>query len=223
MSPLTASRAADAPALAGPVDASWRMARRRVRRGWVAAGVLLIVLSALGSAALIRALGPAEEFLAVANEVPAGARVSASDLMVVRLSATPGLATVPAAEADQVVGRYAVVTLTPGSLVSPAQLTTQRVPGPGEQLVAIQLSRNDLPGGVLRSGDPVLLVATRGQGSSGDAPRTFEAVVHEVRAAEGRGSGVVVSLLVPDRDGPVVAGLAAAGRVAVVRVTEPTR
>jgi hypothetical protein len=48
---------------------------------------------------------------------------------------------------------------------------------------------------------------------------TFAANVHEVRPATGgRGTNVAISVLVAERDGPAVAGLAAAGRVAVVRV-----
>ncbi len=224
--PVHGDVAVDRPRATAGVDAPWRGPRRRVRRGWVAAGVLLIVLSALGSATLFRALGPAQEYLAVAREVPAGAQVTAGDLSVVRLSSTPGLATVPAADADQVVGRYAAVTLTAGSLLSPQQLTAQPVPGPGEQLVAVRLARDDLPGGALRPADPVLLVATGGAGSTAaaaDEPRAFDAVVHRVAPAEGRGSDVVVTLLVADRDGPALASVAASGRVAVVRVAEGGR
>lgn len=224
--PVHADAAVDHPLAAGDVPEPWRPPRRRVRRGWVAAGVLLIVLSALGSATLFRALGPAQEHLAVAREVPAGAQVTAGDLSVVRFSSTPGLATVPAADADQVVGRYAAVTLTAGSLLSPQQLTERPVPGPGEHLVAVRLSRDDLPGGALRPADPVLLVATDGGGpatAAADEPRAFDAVVHRVAPAEGRGSDVVVTLLVADRDGPALASVAASGRVAVVQVAEAGR
>lgn len=192
-----------------------RVDQRRVHRGWVAAGVLLIVLSALGSAALFRALGPSQEYLAVAAEVPVGAQVQQRDLMVVRLHPAPGLQMVPAEAADDVVGGYATVTLSPGSLITPEQVTDEPVPAPGEQLVAITLSRHALPGGQLRAGDPVLLVAT-GQGS-GDEPATVAATVHQVAAA-GRGDTVAVSVRVAEGDGPAVATLAAAGRLTVVRV-----
>jgi hypothetical protein len=211
---------------AGPVPAPRLVRQRRVRRGWLAAGVLLVALSALGSAALFRAVGPAQEYLALADDVPVGALVTTSDLIVVRLNHPPGLSLVSAADADLVVGRYAAVPLVAGTLVSRAQLTTQPVPGPGEQLVAVPLSRNQLPGGVLRAGDPVLLVATDGRavGQRGqEPPRTFDARVHLVRPAEGRGGDVVVSLLVATGDGAVVANLAASGRMAVVRVPEVGR
>lgn len=213
--------AASGGQVAAPASPPRVMGQRRVRRGWVAAGVLFIVLSALGSVTLFRALGPSEEYLAVAADVPAGVQVRPADLMVVRLHHTPGLSVIPVRDAGEVVGKFAAVPLMAGTLVAPAQLTDRLAPGPGEQLVAISWSRNELPGGALRGGDRVLLVATGGQ--SAEEPPTFEAVVHLVQPAEGRGNNVVVSLLVSDRDGPAVATLAANDRVSVVKVAEPAQ
>jgi hypothetical protein len=118
-----------------------------------------------------------------------------------------------------VVGAYAAVPLTAGTLLTMDQLTGERVPGPGQQLVAIGLSRDRLPGGTLRAGDPVLLVATVNQDDSGQ-PRTFDGRVHEVQEAQARGDNVVLSLLVADRDGAVVAALAAGGDLTVVLVPD---
>lgn len=196
--------------------------QRHIRRGWVGVGVLAIVLAALGSVTLFRAIGPSQEYLAVAQDVPVGAQITASDLMIVRINNAPGLSPVPASDVRQVVGAYAAVPLTAGTLLTMAQLTDERVPGPGEQLVAIGLSRDRLPGGSLRAGAPVLLVATSGPAAvDPDAqPRTFNGRVHDVQQAEGRGNDLVLSLIVPSRDGAVVASLAAAGRLTVVLVPE---
>src|SRR5690606_40500418 len=100
-----------------------------------------IVLAALGSATLFRAVGPSQEYLALARDVPVGAQVTAADLRVVRLNASPGLTPVPVSEVDQVIGRYAAVPLVAGSLLTPQQLTAEPVPGPGEQLVAVTIFR----------------------------------------------------------------------------------
>lgn len=206
----------------GPAEAPRLVRQRRIRRGWVGIGVLAIVLAALGSATLFRAIGPSQEYLALARDVPVGAQVTASDLRVVRLNASPGLSPVPLSEVDQVIGRYAAVPLVAGSLLTPEQLTAEPVPGPGEQLVAVTISRDRVPGGSLRAGDPILLVATGGSGSGSDdePPRTFPARVHDVRSATGRGSDLVVSLLVDQRDGATIASLAASGRVAIVLLPE---
>jgi hypothetical protein len=216
----TAGPATGSPT-SGPVAAPPLVRQRRVRRGFVAAGVLAIVLAALGSATLFRALGPAGEYLAVAADLPAGRQLTAGDLTVVRLTAAPGLPLVPAGESDRVLGRYAAVPLVAGTLLTPGQLTTEPVPGPGEQLVAVPLGADRLPGGSLRAGDPVLLVAT-GDGAE-QPPRTFPARVHDTQPGAGRGTGLVVSVVVATTDGPVVATLAAGDRLAVVRVPEPGR
>jgi hypothetical protein len=208
-------------ALVGPADAPRLVRQRHVRRGWVGIGVLLIVLAALGSATLFRAIGPSQEYLALARDVPVGAQLTSADLRVVRLNSSPGLSPVPVHEVDQVIGAYAAVPLVSGTLLSMEQLTDQRVPAPGEQLVAIGLPRDRLPGRSVRPGDPVLLVATSGQAVDPDEqPRTFDARVHHVQEGSGRGGDLVVSLVVSERDGAVVASLAAAGRLTVVLVPE---
>lgn len=206
----------------GPAEAPRLVRQRHIRRGWVGVGVLAIVLAALGSATLFRAVGPSQEYLAVAQDVPAGAQLSSSDLRIVRINSSPGLDPVPASDVNQVVGQYAAVPMAAGTLVSAGQLTEERVPGPGEQLVAIGLAQERLPGGTLRGGDPVLLVATGGrQAAEADAePLTFHARVHDVQPGAGRGNDRVVSLLVAERDGARVAALAAAGDLTVVLVPE---
>lgn len=207
----------------GPVDAPRRVRQRHIRRGWVGVGVLAIVLAALGSATLFRAIGPSQSYLALARDVPVGAQLTSQDLRVVRLNSSPGLSPVPERDVAQVIGAYAAVPLVAGTLLSMTHLTDEPVPGPGEQLVAIGLSPERLPSGDLRAGQPVLLVATSrqlGGDSEPSTPRTFPARVHEVRDVGGRSDDVVVSLLVAERDGAVVAGLAAEDRLTLVLVAE---
>jgi hypothetical protein len=196
--------------------------QRHIRRGWVGVGVLAIVLAALGSVTLFRAIGPSHEYLAIARDVSVGAQITPDDLTVVRINNAPGLSPVPASEVREVIGSYAAVPLTAGTLLTRAQLTDERVPGPGEQLVAIGLPRDRLPAGSLRAGVPVLLVATSGPAAvDPDAqPRTFNGRVHHVQPAAGRSNDMVISLVVPARDGAVVASLAAAGRLTVVLVPD---
>lgn len=215
---LTTTSDVDGYGPAGPVDAPRLVRQRRVHRGWVGLGLLAIVIAALGSVTLFRALGPAHEYLALARDVPVGAQVTSADLTVVRLSNSPGLTPVPAHQAEEVVGRFAAVPLLRGTLLTPEHLTAERVPGPGEQLLPVNVPRDQLPGRSLRAGDPVMLVATSGRtvGTTELAdPRTFPARVHDVADGAGR-NNVVVSVLVDERDGAVIASLAAAGRIAVV-------
>ncbi|QSB14921.1 hypothetical protein JQS43_00550 [Natronosporangium hydrolyticum] len=208
-------------AVAGPTDAPRQVRQRHIRRGWVGVGVLAIVLAALGSATLFRAIGPSQEYLAVTQDVPVGTQLTSDHLTIVRLNNAPGLTPVSVGDAEQVIGSYAAVPLASGTLLSLSQVTEERVPGPGEQLLAINMPANRLPGDVIRAGHPVLLVATSNQINPDpeEEPRTFTARVHELRPGEGRGDDMVVSLVVPERDGAQVAALAAAGRLTVVLVS----
>lgn len=208
-------------AMVGPTDAPRLVKQRHVRRGWIGIGVLAIVLAALGSATLFRAIGPSQPYLAVAQDVPVGAQLTREDLRVVRMNTTPGLSPVPQGQVEEVIGAYAAVPLVAGTLLSLDQLADEPVPPPGQQLVAIGLPPERLPGGALEAGDPVMLVATSGQNAAPDeAPRTFAARVHDVQPTEGRDDDLVVSLLVSERDGAVVASLAAADRLTLVLLPE---
>jgi SAF domain-containing protein len=209
--------------MVGPADAPRLVKQRHVRRGWIGIGVLAIVLAALGSATLFRAIGPSQSYLALAQDVPVGTQVTADDLRVVRMNSTPGLSPIPASQVDGVVGQYAAVPLVAETLLSRDQLTDQPVPPPGQQLVAIGLAPNRLPGGELQAGDPVMLVTTSADNAAepdAAAPRTFPARVHDTQETEGRDDEVVVSLLVSERDGALIASLAAADLLTLVLLAE---
>jgi SAF domain len=208
--------------MVGPADAPRLVKQRHVRRGWIGIGVLAIVLAALGSATLFRAIGPSQAYLALAQDVAVGAQLTSDDLRVVRMNSTPGLSPVPQDQLDDVVGQYAAVPLVEGTLLSQNQLTDEPVPPPGQQLVAIGLPPDRLPG-ELHAGDPVMLVTTSEQNAAEPelAPRTFAARVHDTQEPEGRGEDeVVVSLLVSETDGAVIASLAASDLLTLVMLSE---
>jgi hypothetical protein len=208
-------------AMVGPTDAPRLVKQRHVRRGWVGIGVLAIVLAALGSATLFRAIGPSQAYLAIAQDVPVGAQVTRDDLRVVRMNTTPGLSPVPQSQVDEVIGAYAAVPLVAGTLLSLDQLTDEPVPPPGQQLVAIGLPPDRLPGGTLEAGDPVMLVTTSKQNSAPEErPQTFAARVHDVQETDSRDDNLVVSLLVSEQDGALIASLAAADRLTLVLLSE---
>lgn len=207
--------------MVGPTDAPRLVKQRHVRRGWVGIGVLAIVLAALGSATLFRAVGPSQSYLALAQDVPVGTQLAEEHLRVVRMNSTPGLTPVPDSQLGDVLGQYAAVPLVAGTLLSMGQLTDEPVPPAGQQLVAIGLPPDRLPGGTLEAGDPVMLVTTSRQNADPDPnPRTFAARVHDLESSQGRDDDVIVSLLVSERDGALIASLAAADRLTLVLLSE---
>lgn len=227
MSSHVGAPAPTAPAPA-PVAAPRGPRERRVRFGHLALAVTLIVIGALGTVALVTAVSADGEYLALSRDVDFGAQLAEEDLAVVRVTNTPGLKPVPARDLDRVVGLYANVPLSEGTLLTAAQVTNQPIPGPGQHVLGITLRNDRLPATEPRPGDPVLLVATASQGSpdSDDppsAPRTWSATV--IRVA-GSGSGgilggdgastVTLDVAVATADGPTVATLAASNRLVVI-------
>lgn len=219
MSEGTMTRSRPVAAVTGPRE-------RRVRLGHAALAVALMVVGALGTATLVGAASADGEYLALGRDVDYGDRLSEADLVTVRLTRSPGIDPVPASDLDRVVGAYATMRLARGSLLTPAQVTAEPVPGPGQNVVGITLGGDRLPAQHPRPGDPVLLVATPERSASATdsgQPRTWPATVTAV-GGEGSpgflgagGSGAVtVDVAVPAADAPLVATLAAADRIVLV-------
>lgn len=205
-----------------PLAPARSLPTRRSRPALWLAGVLAVIVCALGAAALVRSVGSTHPYLAVARPVSAGEKIMDDDLRVVEINAAAGLNPIPTAERGTVVGSYAKVTLVPGTLLARDQLTTELVPGPGKHLVSISLEPEMLPARTLQPGDRLLLVTTPDpRAAAAEKPQplapppTFEANVHKV-GAPAPGGGVVVDVIVAATDGPTVAALAAAGRIVPV-------
>ncbi|WP_229398878.1 SAF domain-containing protein [Micromonospora okii] len=203
----------------GPVDAPIappRMVRqRRVRPGLLGLAVLLIALGGLGSAFAVTSVRATGSYLAVARTVEVGRTLGADDLAVVQVAGGQGLRPVPASQLDDVVGKRAAVSLTPGTLLTLAQLTDDPLLGPGQQQLALDLDAGQVPAKDLHPGDRVLLVSTPDRNSDGPSGSTrFTGTV--IDTATPSSSSVVVYVALTARDVPAVVALAAQDRIAVV-------
>ena len=194
---------------------------RRRRPALLALAVTMVVLGALGATYLATSLGQTSPVIAIAREVPWGQTLTAADLVQARIPADPALEPIPYGDREQVIGRIAATTLTPGSLLTRDSLTDQRLPAPGQQLVGVGVSAVQLPTTALRPGDDVLLVpvaaASPPAASERQTPSVVEATVVRT-GAPGTGGLRVVDVLVDAADGPDVAARAAAGLIAIVVV-----
>jgi hypothetical protein len=205
-----------------PIDAPVAPPRvvrqRRMRPGLLGLAVLLIALGGLGSAFAITSVRATGSYLAVARAVPVGTVLSADDVVPVQVAGGQGLEPVPADRLDDVVGKRAAVGLTPGTLLTMAQLTDQPLLGPGQQQVAIGLKTSEVPAKELHPGDKLLLVSTPDKNSTADAPSTrFPATVIDTASPDKSNMVLYVALAV--RDVPAVVVLAAENRIAVVLVS----
>lgn len=187
---------------------------RSVRRGRLGVAVALMAVCALGAVALFGYVSRTQPYLAIARDVPVGGQITAADLATVHLNPDPGIAGVPSDRVESVVGKYASVALLSGTLLNANALVDKPFPAPGEQVVGISLKAGQMPSAPLRPGVNVLLVSTEEatQDKPATAAPTIRAtVVHVIAGA--RDGTATVSVAVRESDGPVVARLAAQGRL----------
>ncbi|MBX6749189.1 MAG: flagellar biosynthesis protein FlgA [Micromonosporaceae bacterium] len=212
------------PAPATPVSAPIpvpRMApQRRWRPGLVALAVALIATGGLTAAYAVTLVGGTHAYLAVGREVQAGTRITEDDLVVVRISADPGLRPLAADRVADVVGKYAAVPLFPGELLTERQLTDVPLGGAGTYLVSIAVPQDRVPAQRIRPGVKVLLVATPSDsfGSSteeDEETEIFQATVVDITPGTQPGR-YYVNVSVADGDGARIATLAAANRIVIM-------
>nr|WP_091458826.1 SAF domain-containing protein [Micromonospora inyonensis] len=188
-----------------------------MRPGLLGLAVLLIALGGLGAAFAVTSVRATGTYLAVARPVGVGTVLSADDLMSVQVAGGQGLKPVPAGDIDDVIGKRAAVTLTPGTLVTQAQLTDKPLLGPDQQQLALGLKPSEVPARALRPGDRVLLVSTPVKSSDGRTPTSATRFTATVIDSDTPETGtVVVYLAVSVRDVPAVVALNAERRIALV-------
>ncbi|MEV4665683.1 SAF domain-containing protein [Micromonospora echinofusca] len=183
----------------------------------------LVAAGGLIAAAVLRTVGTTAEYLAVSTTVEVGSVVDRSDLSTVRITVDPALKPIRASAADQVIGRFAAVALVPGTLLTQAQLTDTAVPDQGQQLVGLSLPQERLPAERVKPGAEVLLIVTTDDRTVSNqqqtaAPMSIKATVVDVRAGAKEGI-TLLNVAVAERDGPLVASRAAAGRIVVALTT----
>ncbi|WP_336706492.1 SAF domain-containing protein [Oerskovia sp. USHLN155] len=188
----------------------------RRRPALAIAALVAAVLGALGIAWLWTSSNEATQVIVVTADVPRGAAIQASDLATARVTLDPLLAPIPAARADELVGQRASAPLTAGTLMTESMVEPETLPGEGASLVPVALPPEQALGLDLEVGDRVKVVMTTpsGQEAGGNPPFT-SAEVAGVTASPDTGT-TVVSLLVPDVDGPVLADRVAAGNFYLV-------
>ncbi len=195
--------------------------RRRRKPAWIALGIALVVLGALGAVYAINQVSARVSVVGVATAVPFGQVVRQTDLVPVQLPADPALRPVPWSQVGALVGKRAATDLRVGSLLTTDSVAEQDVPPKGKNLLGVPAKANQLPATPLKSRDQVLLVAysggagTGGPTAGGEANKTFPAEVFTVRGADANGVSVV-DVLVADGQGAEVAQKSAAGQIAIV-------
>lgn len=202
---MTTTREREANGVATPP----RLRRRRSSR-LVLLAVVLAVLGALAGAYAYSAATDRIGVVALARTLPVGATVAPADVREVQLPDDTGLATVPWAERDAVIGRVTVASIQGGQILTPASVTTARVPAPGEAVVGVSAEPGRVPTSDLVPGDEVSVITGPGQ-----SPRSASVVSASGPDVSGRRG---IDLLVQQVDAAELALASSEDRVVVVLV-----
>ncbi|WP_412740969.1 SAF domain-containing protein [Krasilnikovia sp. MM14-A1259] len=194
---------------------------------FVALGGLLVIVCVLGYAWGALRLGDRVQVLAVARPVTAGQVLTAVDLRQVSAAQDPGVQLIPAGQAQQVIGRTAVVPLLPGTLLTPSLVGDAAFPPAGKVTASLALRPGQYPQGLATGARVAVYVSAAGTGEDGQiapanasrpglAPVRMQAVVLGVDlAGDGQGA-TVITLLLDASDGARLAA-APAGRVVLMQ------
>src|ERR1035441_5553327 len=211
----------------------------RVRRPVLAiASVALVFASIAIFVSIYSSANHQMAVIAIARAVPLGQRVTAGDLGGANVVASDSGSPVPVAEARDVVGKLAAVTLVPGSLLTMADVSSSRPLESGDAVVGIALKEGQLPSSGVEPGDQVMVVQTGIPGAP--APNTAptpggtatttgvlvpSAQVYAVATPPASSSGSATQLVSIEVSSTVAAGVsvaAAADQVSLVLLPQGT-
>jgi SAF domain len=201
----------------------------------VVASGLLVVVSIAMFASLYSSANHQTTVLVVVNTIDQGQQITAGDLGQASVSISSGVVPIAVADAHQLSGKRASVTIPAGSLLTMADVSGGETVATGDAIVGIALKTGQLPAGGVKVGDHVMMVLTNSPGtpvtgmstaassaSSGEAttgvliPRAAVFGVDLPSANSSSGTSLLVSVEVPQAVAADVATAAAADQVSLV-------
>ncbi|MGY4719010.1 SAF domain-containing protein [Naumannella huperziae] len=193
--------------------------RPRRRPKLIAAGVLAVCLGGLAGAAIHLQSIDQTPVIMVTRAVARGEVIEAADLGTVGIGAAPGLATVPAAELESLIGQTARIDLAAGSVLPAGAVGADPLPE-GFSRVGLRLPAGRLPTSPLPPGEPVSLVPVQPtSGENDDKLAGIGPVAATIAASPELApdqSAWLVDVSVPTGDARLVTELAATDRIALV-------
>ena len=207
------------------------------------------MLCALGTVYWFKASAKSVDVVVIRQTVPRGSTVTALDLTTASVGQLPGVSTVPADQLASEVGMIARYDLVAGSPLNAAALTSNPQPAKGHVQIGLRLQPGQIPSEPLTPGNPLLLVyapttqdnqdnGSTGQTTSGGttteggttasgtpgtttasgSAQNWPAVLVSLQA-QPDGTSTLMTVDVVGTNAPVIAHAAAAGNIAVVRLS----
>jgi len=125
---------------------------------WIVAGVLLVLLSALGGVLLFTSSDDRDSVLVAARDLDPGRPVERADLRVQRVAVDGGVATMPVDAVDGIVGEHPVGRIPAGTMLAPGMFVSTQPLGPDEVVIGAALDPGEAPMAQLQLGSAVELV-----------------------------------------------------------------
>ena len=129
------------------------------------ASVALVMVSVAVFVTLYEHADHQESVVVITTPVSQGQRITAGQLGVAEISSSGPVSSIPASEIDEVVGRYAVTAMQPGSLVAVSDVTDTSPLAQGQAVVGVALKAGQLPATGVEPGDRVMVVQTATPGA----------------------------------------------------------
>lgn len=189
----------------------------------IAGGVALILVAALLAWFVFLQTQTQNQVVQVRADLPRGQTITADDLQVVTVGAIPGVSTVAGSQMQSLVGQVALVDLSAGALLPQGAVGATSVPATGKSLVGVVPPAGGAVGVAVRPGSRLRLVVTSPKAASSqdkdpNTGTTFLAVmVAQKQAAAVEGGSTVYTVEVDEAQAPLIAQMAAEGRVAIVK------
>jgi hypothetical protein len=192
----------------------------------------LLVMSAFALGAVLWHLSTVDRSpaLAVVGTVERGDVISSDDLRVVYVSSDEAVARLTGSQMNEVVGRVALVDLTPGTLVTRSLVADRPTLEQGEGIVGLSLDPGGYPDMGLAPGDRVTIVRS-GDTAASDAAadsseeggtRSNNVIARDatvVSVEELTGDRRLVSVLATEADAEAIAAAAGSGSLRLVQVS----
>jgi hypothetical protein len=184
-----------AAAPAARFDAGRVGEERHRNPGWLLAGVLLVLVSAIGGILLFASADDRHDVLVAAADVEVGRPLERSQLRVVQMSSAAGVDTLSTADAASLIGQIAVGPIPAGTLLNRAMFDDELPLGGTEMVFGAALDPGAAPTATIGVGTAVRLVSAPAAlaGTPASGPRTPATVLGDgtVWAYEQLGSGKV--------------------------------
>jgi Flp pilus assembly protein CpaB len=132
----------------------------------VVVGLLLFVVGVVATAGVMRQAQERTPVLVAARSLVPGETLSSGDLRVAEIGLAPGVATLPATATESLVGRMVTARVEEGQVLSPATVADELPTTDGKVALSVEVPPSHAAGAAIRSGDRVMLFATRDPGRS---------------------------------------------------------